>query len=230
MPTWLFEAEVVAHRGLRPAALGAVRRLEDAGVRCCNPVAAEIAVKDRVLCSRRLAEAGVPVPRTARFETWPAVLDGAAGRQVVVKAADGSRGRSAGVILAEAGDLPERAPFAGPYIVQQHIPNDGWDRKVYVAGRVATGVLKRWPPRGTADRLGEPFNPDAELVRLSRLVGEALDLEVYGADFVEGPSGPAVVDVNSFPGFKGVPGAARLIAAHLFGAAAMDGEATPAVP
>jgi ribosomal protein S6--L-glutamate ligase len=46
--------------------------------------------------------------------------------------------------------------------------------------------------------------------------GEVLGLHLYGVDLVRTERGPFVVDVNYFPGYKGVPGAAKLIADHVY--------------
>ncbi|MGH3087572.1 MAG: ATP-grasp domain-containing protein [Rubrobacteraceae bacterium] len=140
-------------------------------------------------------------------------------RSVAVKVVDGRVGRGAGVLLAPDGTLPARAPFDGPYLVQEYVPGDGWDRKLYVAGSRAHGLLKRSPPHVDSGGRGEQFSLDVELADLSRLVGEALGLEVYGVDFIEGPAGPSIIDVNPFPGFKGVRDAADSIARHLLNVA-----------
>ena len=42
--------------------------------------------------------------------------------------------------------------------------------------------------------------------------GEACGLALFGLDIIESPRGPYVVDVNYFPGYKGVPDVAPLIA------------------
>jgi glutathione synthase/RimK-type ligase-like ATP-grasp enzyme len=44
--------------------------------------------------------------------------------------------------------------------------------------------------------------------------GELLGLELYGVDLLETPDGLSVTEVNCFPGYKGVPGAARLLAGY----------------
>jgi len=108
---------------------------------------------------------------------------------------------------------PADAPFPGPYLVQDRVAHDGWDRKVYVAGRACRGLLKPWPRRESAAQ--RPFAPEPMLGDLALAVGRVLGLEIYGVDFVVGETGPLIVDVNGFPGFKGVPDAARLIGDYL---------------
>jgi ribosomal protein S6--L-glutamate ligase len=207
-------ADLVVLRALPASALGAVAADADAA-RCCNTPAATAAARDKSIGMPLLGRAGVPVPRITAAATWTAAQVAAGGRPVVIKAVDGSRGR--GVLLAPDGRLPASAPFPGPYLVEEHVAGDGRDRKLYVIGDRVHGVLRRWPPRHLADKLGEPVEPEPALRSLALAAGAALGLEVYGVDVVVGPAGPVVVDVNAFPGFKGVPGAAPEIARHLLG-------------
>ena len=60
-----------------------------------------------------------------------------------------------------------------------------------------------------ADRQAE------DLGDLALRCGQAFGLGLYGMDLVETPSGPQVVDVNYFPGYKGVPDVAPRIAAYV---------------
>lgn len=211
-------ADLVAVRGLGQRALAALAVVEDAGVRCCNRIAATLAVRDRVLVHRLLTAAGVPVPATTEVPTWEDVTAGAAG-SVMVKAVDGRSGRGTGVLPAPDGVLPTEPPFPGPYLVQRFVPNDGRDRKLYVIGDRVAGLLKRWPRAPGDQEAGVPFPVEPDLEALARRVGAAIGLELYGVDVVVGPGGPAVVDVNPFPSCSGVQGAATSIAEHLLVAA-----------
>ena len=56
---------------------------------------------------------------------------------------------------------PADAPFPGPYLVQDRVAHDGWDRKVYVASRACRGLLKPWPRRESAAQ--RPFAPEPML-------------------------------------------------------------------
>ncbi|MGH8875470.1 MAG: ATP-grasp domain-containing protein [Acidimicrobiia bacterium] len=215
VPLWLMDAKLVVNRGLSLEALAEASHLEEAGIRCCNSIGPTTAVRDRGLVNRLVADRGLPVPGTVPAATWVEVVEAAAGRAAVVKAADGSRGRGVGTVAVDADELPAEAPFPGPYLVQERVLGDGRDRKLYVAGRGVGGLLKRWPRPAGQDGSGEPFIPEPALVEMAQRVGGALDLEVYGVDFVKGPAGPVIVDVNPFPSFQGVPRGARLIAQHL---------------
>lgn len=103
----------------------------------------------------------------------------------------------------------------GPYLVEELIEHDGVDRKLYVAGSWVAGLLK--PSTLTQEHTtdGDPFEVDPTLVDLARVATSRLDLHLAGVDVVLGPDGPAVVDVNAFPGYRGVDGAAPAVADHL---------------
>ncbi len=204
-------ADVVVPRALDLDQLGRLRPLEDMGVRCCNRVAAAAAARDKALAARLLEESGVPAPATDVVADWAGVQALARRRPVVVKPVQGSRG--AGVVFLPP--VPDAAPWPGPYLVQDRVEHDGHDRKVYVAGERVAGVLRRWPPSSLREKRGQPFDPDDEERRVALAAGAALGLEIFGVDLVVGPDGPMVVDVNGFPGFKGVAPAAAWIADHL---------------
>ena len=101
---------------------------------------------------------------------------------------------------------PER-----PVLVQQFVPNDGMDLKLYVVRSEVFGVRKPSPllrERGPGERCA--VNESVRKIALR--CGELFNLSLYGVDLVEGPDGPVVVDVNYFPSYRTIPGAAALIA------------------
>ncbi|CAN5140929.1 hypothetical protein BH18ACT4_BH18ACT4_05270 [soil metagenome] len=205
-------ADVVVLRALSIDALDRLRPLEATGVRCCNRIGATAAARDKAESARLLAEAGVPAPATVVFDNWASVQDLASSRPVVAKPVHGSRGH--GVVFLDRGQRC-RAPWPGPYLVQDRIDHDGRDRKVYVVGTRVAGVVRRWPPVTLSDKHGAAFAPDREERDAALAAGAALGLEIYGVDLLAGAEGPMVVDVNAFPGFKGVPAAATWVTEHL---------------
>ena len=55
-----------------------------------------------------------------------------------------------------------------------------------------------------------------EIEQIARRCGAAFGLEMYGLDVAEDPqAGPRVIDVNYFPGYRGVPHAARRVADYI---------------
>jgi ribosomal protein S6--L-glutamate ligase len=178
-------------------------------------------VADRAALHRVLAQAGVPVPAAQTAADWGQVRAVTAGRSVVVKAVSGHRGRGAGVMIADATNLPRTTPFPGPYLIQERVAHDGRDRKLYVIGARVSGLLAPSPP---ATGPVEPFSMDAPHLDLARRCGEATGLELYGVDVLDGPAGPVVVDVNPFPSCRRVSGAARSIAEYLLACAGGQGD------
>lgn len=215
LPDWAQGAAVVVNRGLKRRVLVELGAHERRGVRFCNPVAASLLLGDRPGLLRALEAAGVPVPRTEQVETWAEVVAASEARKVVVKAADGGPGRGVGVVVVPDEPLPTLPPFGGPYLVQGYVAGDGWDRKLYVAGARTFGLLKRPLPAGGLAAAAEAFTPSQALSALAARVGDALNLDLYGVDVLEGQDGPVVIDVNGFPGYRGVAGAAEAVAAHI---------------
>ena len=62
---------------------------------------------------------------------------------------------------------------------------------------------------------GRPVPVTPEVRDIALRCGQAMGLSLYGLDVIESPDGPFVVDVNYFPGYKGVPGGAAAIAEHI---------------
>ncbi|MEJ6392006.1 hypothetical protein V8J82_01995 [Gymnodinialimonas sp. 2305UL16-5] len=206
----------LVHRGLGADVLQPLAALAPA--RVVNDPGACLRVGDRGLTMAALRRSGLPVPSAETFTDWYQVCQRAAAGSVFLKARSGLQGRGAGVLALETG-APEKPPFPGPWHVEEMLPGDGTDRKLYVAGPRVFGLLKAWPRDDTAPSL--PFAPPSEMVDLALSVGSALGLEIYGVDLIGQDSAFRVVDVNPFPGFRGVDGAAQAVADHI--AARADG-------
>jgi ribosomal protein S6--L-glutamate ligase len=185
------------------------------GARLLNPYESCLAAQDKIVASRRLRAAGVPVPRvwvTGELERLGPVV---AERPLVVKPYRGHRGVDVTVVRT-AADLAALGRPAVPMLVQEHIDGPGEDLKVYVVGTEVFAVRKPFSPTSFT-RPGRPCDVDGELREIARSCGRALGLGLYGLDLIEGRDGPVVVDVNTFPGYKGVPDVAPLIADYVEG-------------
>ena len=65
-------------------------------------------------------------------------------------------------------------------------------------------------------RAGEPTALTPEIEDIARRCGRAFGLELYGLDVAEDPElGPRVIDVNYFPGYRGVPRAAERMTEYI---------------
>lgn len=219
LPDAVWAADLRVLKDLSPAALASLAA--HPGAPCCNDPAAVLRAEDKARAMAVLADAGIPVPATWSSGDWADVRRRAGRRPAVVKPRSGAQGR--GVLLLDR-EPPPAPPVPGPWLVQERIPGDGRDRKLYVAGDHVDAVLRDWP--APADRAGSPFAPDPVLRRLASAAATALNLEICGVDVVVSPAGPVVVDVNPFPGFKGVRGAADRLAGHLLSRVWHLGEVT----
>jgi ribosomal protein S6--L-glutamate ligase len=146
-------------------------------------------------------------------------LDAIADRPLVVKSARGSRG--AGLWTAEAGELRRLAARLpqGPYLLMERIPHAGDDLKVYVAGGWMAAIERPFPAESLSAKLGRPARLPENVAAVSREAGRLLGLSCFGCDFVEGLGGWTLVDVNAFPGYKGVERAPEALVAEISRAA-----------
>ena len=195
---------------LKDIAAGPLQALARRGLPSCNDAAATARSLDKRAVGRQLRAAGVPVPDEAVHDDWSDVRRSAAAGPVVVKPRAGSSGE--GVLLLD-GPAPATPHAPGPWLVQERLLGDGLDRKLYVVGDAVDGVQRSWP--APADRSGRPFEVDPALRSVALRAAAALELDVCGVDVLVTADGPVVVDVNAWPGSKGVPGAAERLSRHL---------------
>ncbi len=215
IPEVIFESSLVIQRGLDRGELALAWRLEQAGVRCVNRISATQTCHDRAAVMSALAAARIPTPETVVVPAWSDVVLLGRGQPIAVKTLDGDAGRGVNVLLSPSGALPSEAPFEGPFVAQEYLPNSSTVQKLYVAGCSARGLLKSSPLVTESNNPSVPFEVDTELLDLAAQIAAALHLDIFGADIVRSPSGPTVIDVNPFPGFRGVADAGGIIADHI---------------
>jgi ribosomal protein S6--L-glutamate ligase len=193
--------------------------LDAAGAAILNPYPVAAACRDKVVASQLLRRAAVPLPEAyvaGHLDQLAPLLD--AG-PLIVKPYRGSQGRGVRVVRSP-DDLSPGSPERAPVFAQRYYEPQGRDRKIYRIGDRIFGVKRVWPARTYEEKLGEPFRVDGELRELALRLGSALGITLYGFDVVLTNSGPYVVDFSPFPGFKGVPEAASLVAEYVHDAAA----------
>ncbi|HEV3479716.1 MAG TPA: hypothetical protein VG144_09735 [Gaiellaceae bacterium] len=198
--------------------------LHEAGAAILNPYPVSAACRDKVVASQLLRIADVPLPETyvaAAPEQLAPLLDEG---PLVVKPHRGSQGRGVRVVR-ERRDLDGVDGDGGPLFAQRYHEPIGRDRKIYRIGERIFGVERVWPPRTYEEKLGRPFPVPPEIRRLALRLGAALGITLYGFDLVVTRDGPLVVDFSPFPGFKGVPYAAALLADYIHDAAVQGAEA-----
>jgi ribosomal protein S6--L-glutamate ligase len=159
---------------------------------------------------RRLRAAGVPAPGTwvtgdLRLAV-PLLDDG----PLVVKPHRGHRGAGVHVVRTPAQLAAVPTPSV-PVVVQRYVPGAGEDLKVYVVTDEVFAVRKPFTP-DSFTLAGRPVPVPRAVREIAARTRAAFDLDLFGLDVIESPDGPVVVDVNYFPGYKGVPDVALPIA------------------
>jgi ribosomal protein S6--L-glutamate ligase len=199
-------------------ALSIAGALHAQGAAIVNPYPVTVALRDKIIASRILQAAGVPVPASyvvSRPDLLAPLLDGG---PLVVKPYNGTGGFGVRVVqsVAELAAVPSGKD---PILAQRYHPPEGRDRKIYVIGDRLFGVKKIFPARTEEEKHGEPFTPTPELSELTRRCGRAFGIDLYGVDIIESGGTPYVVDMSTIPGFKGVPDAPAHLASYLHAAA-----------
>ena len=182
------------------------------GARLLNPYLACMATQNKIMTASRLRLAGVPIPRSWVTGDLKLLLALAAERQLILKPYDGRRGNGVRIVN-EPRELASVRPPQRPVLVQEFVAG-GDELKVYVV-RDEVFAMRRPPSRNACPypRVACPVSPRLRWIALR--CGQVSGLSLYGLDVVEGPEGPVVVDLNYFPSYRGVPGAATLIADYI---------------
>jgi ribosomal protein S6--L-glutamate ligase len=211
--------DLYVHKSGTELALSLAGALHAQGARIVNPFPGSLACRDKVITTALLQAAGLPVPATRVTTRLTDVAELLADGPIVCKPARGSQGRGVHVIRdpSELARLARHPLQGAPWLAQRYHPADGPDRKLYSIGGRVFGVERPWPARTYQEKLGRPFTVDATLTTLVERCGAAVgNLSLFGVDVIESNGTPSVVDMSSFPGFKGVPDAARRLADHLY--------------
>jgi hypothetical protein len=187
--------------------------LHSQGARLLNPYPACMATLNKIVALWRLRAAGIPAPRSWVTGDLLHLRDLAAEHPLILKPYDGMRANGIAVVQTpgELGALPvpER-----PLLVQEYIPGNGEDLKVYVIGSDVLALRKPSPLAGLRC-IGRPHPVSDEVRSIALRCGQVFGLGLYGLDVLEGPDGPVVIDLNYFPSYIGVPNAAPLIAGFI---------------
>lgn len=183
------------------------------GARLLNPYQSCFMTQNKIVVSRLLNMVDVPAPRswvTADLSLLQPVVE---ETPLIIKPQLGHRGAGINIVRNQQ-DLAAVPQPHSPVIIQEMIEGDGQDTKIYVVGEQVFAVRKPFSEMSFTVP-GVPVPVSEEVRQLSLRVGQVCGLGLYGLDIIESPRGPYVVDVNFFPGYKGVPNAAPLIADYI---------------
>ena len=205
-------------------ALGLAGVLHAAGAKIINPYPTVVAMRDKIISTKMLQSAGVPLPETwfaSKPEQLTRLLE--EGPIVVKPFWAASQGRGVQIVKTE-DELSTVITEDGVVFAQRYYQPDGRDHKLYVIGDHVFGVRRVWPPKTLEDKLGEPFDVPDEMREVALGCGRAFGVGLYGVDLITSGGKPYVVDINTFPGFKGVPNAAKLLAEQILNSASGIGD------
>lgn len=200
------------------------------GCRLLNEYPATMKVRDKILTCTMLLQAGIPTPRTFVSDSLEALRPVVAETPLVVKPYRGRRGQgieicrdaaaldvliaSRGAAEAESDDGGEDGTALGERLVfaQEYAEHEPFDYKAYAIGDYVHAIKRVFPATTREEKDGTPVGDDPELYDLVRKCGKLFGLELYGVDLIKTPRGYSVIEVNCFPGYKGVPDGASRIA------------------
>ena len=195
-----------------------------------NDYPATMKVRDKVLTCMMLLQAGIPTPRTFVTDSLETLAPIAREMPIVVKPFRGRRGQGIEICMDEAqfNALVERRQDETPatdggggedgsalaerlIFAQEYIEHEPYDYKAYAIGDQVHAIKRIFPATTREEKDGVPVGDDPELADLVRRCGPLFGLDLYGVDLVKTPKGFSVIEVNCFPGYKGVPQAGERI-------------------
>lgn len=193
--------------------LDALQRLERLGVPVLNPARAIERTVDKFLTSALLEDAGLRTPRTVvaeRFDDAMAAFH--AMGDVIVKPLFGSNGR--GLVRVDDEEIAYRVFRAlelerAVYYVQQALPHEGRDLRVFVlGGRVLAAMWRSadgWRTNIARGGRGEKADLPPACVELSISAARAVGADYAGVDLLPTADGDVhVLEVNGIPGWRGL--------------------------
>lgn len=217
---WLDNLDIVVGRGRSNALLSLLNWAELQGKVTINRQSAIYSVFNKSIMATVLAAGDVKTPRTffgtieslaknIRQESYPVILKPIFG--------DNSQGLVVVNGPEDLGGIEWQDPVA---LAQEYLPGDGYDLKLYVIGGEVWAVRKPSPFQGpgvpviASDKaVAAQLTPEYEA--LGRRCGELFNLELYGVDCLESPSGLLVIEVNDFPNYTSVPDADKKLADYV---------------
>lgn len=196
-------------------ALEVAQYLEQHGALVVNSWASSVACRDRVLMSERMGAADLPWPHTQYFASLENLLVQASvlskrAFPLIIKSRYSRRGDLVGKINS-VEELQALTPqwSKEPVVVQEFVAGNGWDIKLWVIDQQIFAARRRTPLIPGASKEDIPLaaaDLPEDWRHIALAIGRVFDLRLYGVDLLVSENGPIIVDINSFPGFRGVPG------------------------
>jgi ribosomal protein S6--L-glutamate ligase len=182
------------------------------GGRTLNDIRAVQRIRNKVWVDKVLRDDGLPVPPSylGSFARLAPVV--AERGPLILKPIAGRHGKGVRVV-SDPAELDAESPEV--FYAQEFKKGDGFDRKIYVIGDECWASKKAFEPGRSYLDHAQPVRLTAEIRDVALRAGECLGLEIYGIDMIESDDGLWIVDVNGFPGFKGLPGVEPALVSYI---------------
>ncbi len=210
-----------------------VNQLEHTGVPVLNATYPLLVSRDKYWSLRRLADHGLPVPRTVVIHDAKSIENAykvVGEPPVILKILRGMRGT--GVMIAESRksvrSILETFQSQGTrLLLQEYVSeSEGADTRVLVIGGQVVSAMRRQAPLGEfrsnihRGGTGHLVQLDARSKQIARQGARIVGLDVAGVDLITTREGPKIMEINSSPGFDGLEKAtgmdiARMILDHM---------------
>lgn len=215
-------ADIYLLKSHSPQALELAHALELDGRLVVNSWSSSLACQDRTLMTTQMQAAHLPWPHTRTFATLAEAahdpsLSSASTWPLIIKSRFSHRGDLVDKLASKEQLVALLADWSQePIVFQEFIAGDGWDIKLWVIDRQVFAARRRTPLEPGASKEDFPISA-AELPsawrELALAIGDAFKMPLYGVDLLITAEGPLIVDVNAFPGFRGVPGSSEALVA-----------------
>lgn len=187
---------------------------EALGAKVLNSAHTSLLLKNKIIATAMLAYSGIRTPAS-----WVAAQANDLKAQIsltplLFKPYRGYHG--VGIHVAESAlDLPAANSYPDLYFAQTYLPpNIRKDLKIFVIGDRVFGIRKPFT-KNSYLQAGELVKLSPELESVAMECGRIFNLEFYGIDIAEDQDAHYVIDINYFPGYRGVPDAPRLLCQQL---------------
>lgn len=197
-----------------PQALEVAHYVEQKGALVVNSWSASVACQDRLCMTEYMVKSSLPWPQTQSFETL-AEMFAQSEELIPYPFILKSRYSHRGDLVEKVENKTQLQRLAAqwsqePVIMQELVASDGWDIKVWVIDEHMYAARRRTPLDTTASKEDYPIASDElsqRFLHIIQEIGRMFHLRLYGVDLLITERGPVVIDVNAFPGFRGVPNA-----------------------
>jgi len=186
-------------------ALSLAHALELRGAYVINPHKACRKLKDKALTAGLLFQAGISTPESFAAAKVSSLAYSLRKGPLILKPNRGYHGVGLNIVEREAGlkSVPE---YSDMVFAQSYLTGGRNDIKIFGLGNEIFALRKPFSPNSFKQR-GTPIRLTREYERIARHCAETFGLSLYGIDLAEYEGNAYVVDVNYFPGYRGVEAA-----------------------